>query len=45
MKAAEILCGIHIDRADPLLADGEAFIAKAESVFQTLLPLYRLAAE
>ncbi|OXM15802.1 YktB family protein [Paenibacillus herberti] len=44
VKAAELLCGIHLDRNDPLLQDGEAFVAKVESVFQTLMPLYQLAA-
>ncbi|CAH1210120.1 hypothetical protein PAECIP111893_03144 [Paenibacillus plantiphilus] len=43
VKASEALCGIIIDRNDPLLLDGEAFIAKAEETFTTLLPLYRMA--
>lgn len=43
VKASEALCGIIIDRADPLLADGEAFIAKAEDTFRTVLPLYKMA--
>ncbi|ASS65877.1 MULTISPECIES: DUF1054 domain-containing protein [unclassified Paenibacillus] len=43
VKAAEILCGIHIDRHDPILKDGEAFVARAEQVVETLMPLYRLA--
>ncbi|MBW7473588.1 DUF1054 domain-containing protein [Paenibacillus oenotherae] len=43
VKASEALCGIIIDRNDPLLMDGEAFIAKAEETFKTLLPLYRMA--
>ncbi|QGG56821.1 YktB family protein [Paenibacillus sp. B01] len=43
VKAAELLCGVHLDRSDPLLQDGEAFVRKAESVFQTLMPLYLLA--
>ncbi|MCQ6558196.1 YktB family protein [Paenibacillus mendelii] len=43
VKASEALCGIHIDRNDPLLQDGEAFIAKAEETFRTVLPLYKMA--
>ncbi len=43
VKAAEITCGIHIMRGDPLLADGTAFLRTAEQTFETLLPLYRLA--
>ncbi|EXX85565.1 hypothetical protein BG53_02180 [Paenibacillus darwinianus] len=43
VKASELLCGIHIDRNDPIAADGEAFIAKAEETFDTLMPLYRMA--
>lgn len=43
VKAAEVLCGIHLDRRDPLLRDGEAFVRKAEETFETLLPLYRMA--
>jgi uncharacterized protein YktB (UPF0637 family) len=44
VKAAEITCGIHIERGDPVLADGEAFLRKAEETFRDLLPLYRMAA-
>ena len=43
VKAAELTCGIHIQRGDPLLADGEAFMKRAEETFLTLLPLYRMA--
>jgi len=43
VKAAEVLCGIHIDRDDALLTDGEALIARAERTFETLMPLYRMA--
>ncbi|QTH46042.1 DUF1054 domain-containing protein [Cohnella sp. LGH] len=43
VKAAELTCGIHIQRGDPLLADGEAFMKRAEDTFRTLLPLYRMA--
>ncbi|MFC4601942.1 YktB family protein [Cohnella hongkongensis] len=43
VKAAELTCGVHIRRGDPLLADGEAFVRLAEDTFRTLLPLYRMA--
>lgn len=43
VKAAEITCGIHLDKGDPILADGEAFARRAMETFTTLLPLYRLA--
>ena len=42
VKKSEILCGLRVDKEDPLLADGPAFIHKAEETFATLLPLYRL---
>lgn len=43
VKAAELTCGIHIRRGDPLLTDGYALLRKAESVFAALLPLYKMA--
>jgi len=43
VKASEVLCGIHIDRCDALLSDGEALLARAERTFETLMPLYRMA--
>ncbi|WP_255570082.1 DUF1054 domain-containing protein [Cohnella sp. CFH 77786] len=43
VKAAEITCGIHLLRDDPVLASGGKFLRKAEETFQTLLPLYRMA--
>lgn len=43
VKKAEVLCGITLDRSDPLLADGEALIARITETFETLMPLYRLA--
>jgi uncharacterized protein YktB (UPF0637 family) len=44
VKAAEITCGIHLQRGDPIVASGTAFLRKAEETFRTLLPLYRMAA-
>ncbi|WP_100373349.1 YktB family protein [Bacillus sp. FJAT-45037] len=43
VKKAELLCGIHIDRNDPLLADGQALIDHIEKTYHTLLPLYQQA--
>ncbi|WP_078430621.1 YktB family protein [Alkalihalobacterium alkalinitrilicum] len=42
VKKAEILCGIHIDRNDPVISDGEKLIQKINKTFTTLSPLYRL---
>ncbi|MCC3372943.1 YktB family protein [Cohnella sp. REN36] len=43
VKAAEVTCGLHIPRTDPLLADGSALLGKAQEVFRTLKPLYKLS--
>jgi len=43
VKAAEITCGVHLMRGDPLLADGAGVLRKAAETFRTLLPLYRMA--
>ncbi|MED1564260.1 hypothetical protein AJ85_09195 [Alkalihalobacillus alcalophilus ATCC 27647 = CGMCC 1.3604] len=43
VKKAELLCGIHIDRNDPILKDGQALIQKIEETYKTILPLYTLA--
>jgi uncharacterized protein YktB (UPF0637 family) len=43
VKKAEALCGLRIDRHDPLLRNGERFIDVAEQTFRNLLPLYRAA--
>ncbi|MFC5532284.1 YktB family protein [Cohnella yongneupensis] len=43
VKAAELTCGIHIQRDEMLRLDGEAFIRLAETTFRTLLPLYKMA--
>jgi uncharacterized protein YktB (UPF0637 family) len=44
VKKAELLCGIHLDRHDPLVA-GDKLLAKIESVYRSLLPLYQEAQE
>lgn len=43
VKAAELTCGIHIQRVDALRMDGEAFVKLAEKTFAKLMPLYRMA--
>ncbi|WP_435924995.1 YktB family protein [Paenibacillus sp. DYY-L-2] len=43
VKKAEIMCGLHIDRDQPVLRDGAALTAKIEETFETLLPLYKAA--
>lgn len=45
VKKAEALLGVHIDRNDPLAADGPRLIAELERVFETVLPLYRMASQ
>lgn len=43
VKKSEILCGIHIDREDPILQDGQALQEKIIETYKTLAPLYKLA--
>jgi uncharacterized protein YktB (UPF0637 family) len=43
VKKSELLCGIHIDRNDPILRDGEKLIQKIDDTFKTLMPLYQVA--
>lgn len=43
VKASELTCGIHIQRGDPILADGKALLKVIIETFSTLLPLYRIA--
>lgn len=43
VKASELTCGIHVQRGDPVLANGEAFVTLVEETFATLLPLYKMA--
>ncbi|WP_027084169.1 YktB family protein [Cohnella panacarvi] len=42
-KAAELTCGIHIQRDEAMRMDGEAFVKLAEQTFAKLMPLYRMA--
>ncbi|QED47387.1 YktB family protein [Cytobacillus dafuensis] len=43
VKKAEILCGLHLSKEDAILMTPENFLEQAESVFKTLLTLYKLA--
>ncbi|MCM3337136.1 DUF1054 domain-containing protein [Paenibacillus sp. MER TA 81-3] len=45
VKAAEWLVGRHIAASDPILANGTAFMILARETMETLMPLYKLAAE
>lgn len=42
VKKAEILCGVNIPRHDAIEMAPEIFLEKTESVFKTLLPLYKM---
>ncbi|MFC4778410.1 YktB family protein [Paenibacillus sp. GCM10023252] len=43
VQKAELLIGRRIDAGDPLLQDGENFLAYAIDTFNTLMPWYKLA--
>ncbi|RNB90924.1 DUF1054 domain-containing protein [Brevibacillus nitrificans] len=43
VKKAELLCGITIDRHDPVLADKDALLARLEAAFTVLAKLYNLS--
>ncbi|MBY0120854.1 DUF1054 domain-containing protein [Bacillus sp. S/N-304-OC-R1] len=43
VKKAEILCGINIPRKAAIEMAPEIFLNRAESVFRTLLPLYKMS--
>lgn len=45
VKKAEILCGIKIERNDPILHDGRKLLETIEQTFDILQPLYQLAVE
>lgn len=42
VKKAEILCGITIDRNDPVLADGSLLLKRLEETFDVLTKLYNM---
>ncbi len=41
VKKAELLCGVHILREEACEMSSKEFLEKAESVFKTLIPLYK----
>jgi uncharacterized protein YktB (UPF0637 family) len=43
VKKAEILCGIQIQRNDPILRKPAQLLSEIENAFQTLIPLYQLS--
>lgn len=42
VKKAELLCGLHLSKEEAIQMSPEQFINKTESVFKTLVPLYKL---
>ncbi|MBP1930628.1 DUF1054 domain-containing protein [Ammoniphilus resinae] len=44
-KKSEILCGITIDREDPILKSPSDLLEKIENTFHTVLPLYTMDIE
>jgi uncharacterized protein YktB (UPF0637 family) len=42
VKKAEILCGYQISRQDAVQLKSDELIRKIDSVFKTLIPLYKL---
>jgi uncharacterized protein YktB (UPF0637 family) len=43
VKKTEALCGIHIERNDPLLKDHDRFAGVVKHTFEQVMPLYRIA--
>lgn len=43
VKKAEFLCGVHLDRHDPIVGDSDQLLHTVEQTFTALYPLYRLA--
>ena len=43
VKKSELLCGLHIDRNDPILSNPEQLINTIENTFSHLVPLYKLS--
>jgi uncharacterized protein YktB (UPF0637 family) len=43
VKKAELLCGLTIDKEEAIELGAEGLIQKIEHVFQTVVPLYKLA--
>jgi uncharacterized protein YktB (UPF0637 family) len=43
VKKAEILCGLRVDRNDPILENGQALAEEIRKTFKTVAPLYKMA--
>ncbi|MFD2371016.1 YktB family protein [Brevibacillus sp. GCM10020057] len=43
VKKAELLCGITIDRHDPVLADKDALLSRLDETFSVLTRLYQIS--
>ncbi|MCM3784280.1 DUF1054 domain-containing protein [Neobacillus mesonae] len=43
VKKSEVLCGLRIEKDDPILRDGEKFGKTIEETFAALLPLYKMS--
>ncbi|RLQ95899.1 YktB family protein [Falsibacillus albus] len=43
VKKAELLCGIHIPKAQAIKMSGKEFIEKVDDAFAHLIPLYKLS--
>ncbi|TKD71806.1 YktB family protein [Pseudalkalibacillus hwajinpoensis] len=43
VKKGEFLVGRHIASNDPILKDGEKFIAAVKETFETVMPIYKLS--
>lgn len=43
VKSAELLIGKQFSSDDPILENGEAFLKKVESIFDTLIPIYQMS--
>lgn len=43
VKKSEALLGIHIDRSDPVLSNGDQLLERFEQTFRALVPFYDLA--
>lgn len=41
VKKAEIMCGLRLERNDPILSDGDKLTETIERTFAALLPLYK----
>lgn len=45
VKSAELLCGITIDRKDPIVADGKRLLRRIDQTFAVLTKLYSLGTQ